>query len=109
MDKLALGRRIHNARKEQGLTSEKLSELCNINATYLRQIESGVKTPSLQVFVAICQQLCVSPHYLLAEELTGVSGEKITLLRKLLEEATPRQMELIAAMIQGALNVLEER
>ena len=108
MNKLALGRRIHNARKERGLTSEKLSELCDINATYLRQIESGVKTPSLQVFVTICQQLSVSPHYLLAEELVDVSGEDITGLLKLLEEATPRQTELIAAMIRSALNALTE-
>lgn len=108
MDKLALGRRIHNVRKEQGLTGEKLSELCNINATYLRQIESGAKTPSLQVFAAICQQLCVSPHYLLAEELAGVGGENIAGLFKLLEEATPRQMELIVVMIRSALNALDE-
>lgn len=39
-DKL-LGRRINAARKDRGITSERLSELCNINDTYMRQIESG--------------------------------------------------------------------
>ena len=50
MDKKLLGKRINTARKERGWTSERLSEACNINATYLRQIEAGTKVPSLQVF-----------------------------------------------------------
>ena len=37
MDKKLLGKRINIARKERGWTSERLSEACNINATYLRQ------------------------------------------------------------------------
>ena len=48
MDKKELGRRVNIARKDRGLTSEKLSELCHINATYLRQIEAGKKSPSLE-------------------------------------------------------------
>ena len=55
-DKL-LGRRINAARKDRGITSERLSELCNINDTYMRQIESGAKIPSLPVFVTICKEL----------------------------------------------------
>ena len=108
MDKLALGRRIHAARKERGLAGEKLSELCHINATYLRQIESGAKTPSLPVFVTICQQLRVSPHYLLAEDLECVGNENVDGLMKLMDEATPRQQELVTAMIRSALGTLEE-
>ena len=67
MDKKLLGKRINTARKDRGWTSERLSEACNINATYLRQIESGAKTPSLQVFVTLCSTLNVSPTYLLAD------------------------------------------
>ena len=44
MDKKQLGRRINSARKDQGMTSDKLAEACHINPTYLRQIESGMKT-----------------------------------------------------------------
>ena len=69
MDKKLLGKRINTARKDRGWTSERLSEACNINATYLRQIESGAKTPSLQVFVTLCSTLNVSPTYLLADNL----------------------------------------
>ena len=75
MDKKLLGRRINAARRERGWTSERLSEICNINATYLRQIESGAKTPSLQVFVELCEALKVSPTYLLADSLPQGNAE----------------------------------
>ena len=47
MERKGLGKRINEVRKDRGFTADKLSELCNINATYLRQIEGGVKMPSL--------------------------------------------------------------
>ena len=46
MEKNGLGKRINAVRKDRGLTADRLSEMCNINATYLRQIEGGVKRPS---------------------------------------------------------------
>ena len=91
MNKAALGKRINMTRKKQGLTSEKLSELCNINATYLRQIEGGTKTPSLPVFVTICQQLQVSPHYLLSDDLAQVNGSDTEHLLQRLYAASPEQ------------------
>ena len=69
MDKKLLGKRINMARKERGCTGERLAEACSINATYLRQIETGSKVPSLPVFVSLCAALNVSPTYLLVEVL----------------------------------------
>ena len=45
MDKLALGRRIYVARKERGLTSKDLAELCGINATYLGRSKTAQVRP----------------------------------------------------------------
>lgn len=53
MDKKLFGTRINKARKDRGLTAEKLAEACNINSTYLRQIEGGKKLPSLPVFATL--------------------------------------------------------
>lgn len=39
MGERLLGRQIDRARKGRRLSGEKLSETCNVNATYLRQIE----------------------------------------------------------------------
>lgn len=107
MDRKSLGRRINATRKSQHVTSEKLSELCNINATYLRQIEGGTKTPSLPVFVLLCQQLSVSPSFLLADDLHNHGIQDIEQVAELLNSATPEQISLIVAMITSALNVLK--
>jgi len=108
MDRISLGRRIHSARKEKGITGERLSEACHINATYLRQIEAGTKTPSLPVFVSLCRELQVSPSYLLADTLPAAADDSNTDLLTLWQKATPGQMQLITAMIKGALTLFPE-
>lgn len=52
MEEKGFGKRINQVRKDRGLTAEKLSEACGINAVYLRQIEGGIKIPSKQEIAA---------------------------------------------------------
>jgi len=103
MDKKLLGRRINLARKDKGLTSEKLSEACNINATYLRQIEAGSRSPSLPMFISICEHLSVSPTYLLIDQLDHTEEADMEILFDLWKKATPKQIKLITSIIQSAL------
>ena len=108
MDRKLLGRQINIARKDRGLTSEKLSEACNINATYLRQIESGAKMPSLPVFVTLCRELKVSPSYLLVEILPDTEIKEMDTLLELWQTATPKQIKMITSMVQSALDSFKE-
>jgi transcriptional regulator with XRE-family HTH domain len=48
---------IKKYRKEQNLTQEQFSELCNISTDYLSEIERGKKTPSLKRLVLIAETL----------------------------------------------------
>ena len=106
MDSGKLGKKIKITRKERKLTGDKLSEMCNINAVYLRQIEAGKATPSLPVFVSICNELRVSPAYLLAESIPDVELGTIDELNELLCSATPEQIRLVTAMIKAALETM---
>ncbi len=108
MDRKSLGKRINAARKDRGWTSEQLSEACNINATYVRQIESGAKTPSLPVFISICNQLEVSPTYLLFDSLADASAQGIDELATLWKTASPQQIKVITSMIESALKVYQQ-
>lgn len=90
------------------MTSEKLSELCNINATYLRQIESGAKMPSLPVFISICRELKVSPSYLLADILSDPEIQEMDVLSELWEKASPKQIKMVNSMIRSALDNMED-
>ena len=107
MNRVAFGRRLNTARKERGLTGEKLAELCSINATYLRQIESGVKIPSLPIFVSLCQELKVSPNYLLQDTLKENEYSDVEELVALLKTASPSQVKLATALIKCALNTID--
>lgn len=103
MERKGLGKRINTVRKDKGFTADKLSELCNINATYLRQIEGGTKVPSLAVFIDICNVLQISPDYLLQDELTSNEISRIKELEALWESVTPSKQEMAISMIEAAL------
>lgn len=103
-----LGKRINTVRKDRGLTSDKLSELCNINATYLRQIEGGTKMPSLPVFIDICKALRISPDYLLQDELTENEISTIREVEMLWKDASPQKQELVLTMIKAVLEHTEQ-
>lgn len=103
-----LGKRINAVRKDRGLTSDNLSELCNINATYLRQIEGGTKMPSLPVFIDICKALRISPDYLLQDELTENEISTIREVEKLWKDASPQKQELVLTMIKAVLEHTEQ-
>lgn len=108
MDKKLLGKRINTARKERVWTSERLAEACSINATYLRQIEAGTKIPSLPVFVSLCEALNVSPTYLLIEVLPQQGNQDMDALLELLQNATPKQLNMMVSMIRSALEASKE-
>lgn len=108
MDRRSFGRRLNKVRRDRRITGERLAELCNINATYLRQIEAGTKTPSLPVFVTICRELDVSPNYLLIDILPDIIRQDIEPVRELCKKASPNQLEMVAAMIEAALDAISE-
>lgn len=103
MEKNGLGRRINAVRKERGLTADRVSEMCNINATYLRQIEGGIKIPSLPVFIDICNALTVSPDYLLQDELKENEISKIREIESLWQGTSLCKQELVSAIIKAVL------
>ena len=103
MERKKLGKRINMVRKDRGFTADRLSELCHINATYLRQIEGGSKMPSLPVFIDICNALRISPDYLLRDMLAENEVSRIRELAELWENTSPSQQEIAAAMIRAVL------
>lgn len=100
---MSLGSRIKTVRKSRKITAETLSEMCSINATYMRQIESDMKIPSLPVFIEICKSLCISPDYLLQDELKENEVTTIREIAQVWKELPPDKMELVLTMIKAAL------
>ena len=62
-----LGLNIRARRKELAISQEELARRCNIDRSYMGQIERGTANPSLVVIDAIAYSLVVSTSELLRE------------------------------------------
>ena len=98
-----LGKRIGTARKDRGLTAQQLAEQLGTNAAYLRQIECGVKTPSVGLLVRICNALQVSPDYLLQSLLVENEVSEMRVLDRLWHNTPPSKQKMICTMLQALL------
>ena len=108
MDRVAFGRRLNAIRREQQMTSEKLSELCDLNAVFIRQIESASRLPSLPVFVRICNRLRVSPNYFLSDSMAWDEEDEFAAIDGKLRALSPRQFRAVAGTINALISELSE-
>ncbi len=106
MDKVAFGKRLNAARKEKEMSTERLSELCDKNAVFLRHIEGALRLPSLPSFVRICNSLRVSPHFLLVDSLKWDDEDKISALETRLRSLSPRQLTIVSETINTLIDQL---
>lgn len=105
-NKTAFGKRLNAARKERGISSERLSEMCDKNAVFFRHIESAIRLPSLPVFVQICNSLRISPNYLLVDSLEWNEEDKISELDTKLRSLSPRQLDIAVETINTLIDKL---
>lgn len=107
MNKHAFGRRLKQARLQQNYTSDMLAEACNINAVFVRQIESGTKLPSLSNLILLCNALQTSPAYLLKEDLKINEDEQLNQLIQQMKALSPKQLEVIIPTINTLIDHIE--
>lgn len=100
MDRKLLGAQIKLARRQCGMTADRLAEACNMDTTYLRQIESGHKMPSLPMFIILCRELKVSPAVLLAGYLPAPEYEERDKLHELYRTFSPEQKALARELLE---------
>ena len=61
-----LGDELRNARDKAKMTQQKLSELADVDRTYISQLENDKQSPSLEVLFRICDALDVPASELIA-------------------------------------------
>ena len=101
-----IGRRIKEARTKRGLTQEQLAEKADITIVYLSELERGVKSPSLTVFVSIAEALKVSTDSLLRDDLETGKEYIYDDLTKKLEKLTPKQRTAVADIVDAYIRNL---
>ncbi|MFZ6013405.1 MAG: helix-turn-helix domain-containing protein [Bacteroidota bacterium] len=63
--KTILGKVIRQVREEKGVTQERLAELAEVDRTYIYRIESGKRSPSVDIIFRLADALKISPGNLL--------------------------------------------
>ena len=107
MNRLELGKRIGCVRRENGLTADRLSEICGVQPITIRQIEGGSRLPSLTLFVNICNALRASPNYFLSGSLKENDQDTLDGLTKQLGELTPKQMDKVKSIITAVIENIQ--
>lgn len=101
MEKLAIGSRLKDARISKGYTQQALAEKIDIADMYLSEIERGIKTPSLKIFIKIITELDVSADYILRDEIS--SGKKFVYdeITRKLDGLSPKQRKAVSDLIDA--------
>lgn len=107
MNKVKIGSRIREARLHKGFTQEALAEKADIGASYLSDIERGVKFPSLSMFITIVEALDVSADNILRGHMESGKGYIYDELTKKLEGLTPKQRQCVSDIIDAYLQSLK--
>jgi transcriptional regulator with XRE-family HTH domain len=82
-----LSKNIKELRKRNNLTQAELAEKCDKSNTFIGEIETGVKYPSLKKFVRIASVLNVEPYVLLIPKEAVINEiDRNELLHKVIEE-----------------------
>ncbi len=91
-DPKAMGKRISKLREQMGYNQEEYSQAINISRSSLAKIETGIRTPSIEVLMEISEFSGVSTDYLLKGNLLQSCDRKagldavISFLAELKEE-----------------------
>lgn len=89
MDSKALGARIQLYRVRAKLTQKELAEKLGCTSQHISAIERGVKTPTLETFVTLCNILQVQPDLLLQDVIEGWQDGWEADLDRVLEAVPP--------------------
>lgn len=93
VDYTALGKRIKKERKRHGLTQEQLAERISVSTKHIGSIERADSIPSIQVLVALANELQVTADYLLLESLPDKSNIYETEILNLLQGKPERLLQ----------------
>lgn len=106
MDKIKFGKKIREARNKCGMTQERLAEKADIGTVYLGEIERGIKTPSVSVFIKIIEALNVSADYILRDEVSSGKEYVFDELTEKLSTLTPKQRKTAADILDAYISNL---
>lgn len=96
MDMQGIGQRVRMCRRALHLTQAEVAEKIGVSGSFLGHIERGMREPSMETLVNLCQVLNISPNELLGLEYAEMSAE------------LPEQVTVsVPSLLQGMADLLK--
>lgn len=107
MDKVTLGARLREIRRQKGYTQHTLAEIAEVGDVYISEIERGLKMPSLNIFIKLIAALDISADYILRDELPAGREYICNEITQKLQNRTPKQRKIAAEILDAYLRNLD--
>jgi len=108
VDYESIGKRIKHYRTEKRLSQEELANGIHTTSVYISYIETGVKTPSLELLVLIANALDVSADDLLTDNLKHSSSPVGTEIHDLLLDCNHDEKAILTRTLKFLKGLLSE-
>lgn len=105
MDKKLLARRIRQYRQLAKMSQETLADKVGKSDTYIRKMEAGDRTPSLELLVSLAMALNTTPNHLLlsASRLNESTAGSIM---EVSDDCTPTELAILYENMTGLKRLL---
>lgn len=108
MEKVILGQRLRQLRRQKGYTLQSMAEKAGIGNVYLSEIERGLKMPSLNSFIKIVEALEVSADSILRGELSSGKTYIYDDITQKMQGLTPKQRKAATDILDAYLQNLDD-
>jgi len=108
IDRHEFARRLAKVRLEMQLTVQEMAISCKVSTTFIHQLESGDRLPSLPVLVSICKTLQISPAYLLGNELLKEKEEESKKSQRISYDMTSKTQKVVIDVLTVLIRELIE-
>ncbi|MDI9483547.1 MAG: helix-turn-helix transcriptional regulator [Bacillota bacterium] len=90
-----MGRRIAKRRKILNLTQEEISEATGLSNNHISNIENSHSIPSIETLMKVCEQLDVTPDYVLLGITKDSNEELVSQINQKLKLCGEKKLKLI--------------
>jgi transcriptional regulator with XRE-family HTH domain len=90
-----MGRRIAKRRKILNLTQEEISEATGLSNNHISNIENNHSIPSIETLMKVCEQLDVTPDYVLLGITKDSNEELVSQINQKLKLCGEKKLKLI--------------
>ncbi|MBR1425740.1 helix-turn-helix transcriptional regulator [bacterium] len=99
--KIALGLKIKNLRKKQGISQEKFSEMVDMNPRQIVRIENGESFPTAENLEKIAEVLKIQPQELFYNDCFASNEYLISEIKKSIDRLSNKELRMIYLIVKN--------